>query len=111
MKKAERYPLVLPMLHDLAPDAVAEFKFHPDRKWRADFSIPSEMLLIEIDGGAWSGGRHTRGAGFIGDMEKLNAAACLGYRVLRFMPQDCKPKRITIIRSQVIACVWQGGKL
>jgi very-short-patch-repair endonuclease len=104
MNKAERYPLVLPMLLSVSPDAVAEFKFHPSRKWRADFAMPGAKILIEIDGGVWSGGRHTRGSGFIGDMEKLNAAACLGYRVLRYTPQDCKAKRITLILAQVMEC-------
>ncbi len=96
----DRYPLVLHVLRALASDACAEFNFHPTRKWRADFAIPSAKLLIEVDGGAWSGGRHTRGAGFIADQEKTNAAACLGYRVLRYTP-----KRITIIRAQVMECL------
>ena len=99
------YPLVLPLLLTLAPDACAEFKFHPSRKWRADFAIPSRRLLIEIEGGAWSGGRHTRGAGFVGDMLKYNAAAILGYRVLRYQPQDCTARRITIIEANVRAAM------
>lgn len=105
MNKADRYPLVIHVLRRLAPDAVSEFKFHPDRRWRADFAIPSAKLLVEVDGGIWSGGRHTRGGGFIGDMEKLNAAACLGYRVLRFQPQDCKAKGITVVEAQVRQCL------
>jgi very-short-patch-repair endonuclease len=44
-------------------------------------------FLIEVDGGSWVGGRHNTGAGFAKDLEKLNAAAELGYRVLRFTPQ------------------------
>jgi len=90
--KSAQYPLVLSILKKLAPDACTEFKFHHTRKWRADFAIPSKMILIEIDGGAFSGGRHTRGMGFVNDIEKLNAAALLGYRVLRFIP-DSKSKR------------------
>ncbi len=109
MNKSERYPLVLPILRSLASDSCAEFRFHPTRKWRADFAIPSIRLLIEIDGGIWSGGRHTRGGGFIGDMEKLNAAACLGYRVLRFQPSDCKAKGITVIEAQVRQCLAMGA--
>ena len=70
-----------------------EVKFHPERRWRADFMVGQSFawpvrgrLLIEIDGGAWVGGRHTTGKGFEGDLEKLNAAALLGFRVLRFTP-------------------------
>lgn len=47
-----------------------------------------DKIAIEIEGGAWTRGRHTRGAGFIRDMEKYNHAALLGWRVLRFTPQD-----------------------
>lgn len=85
-----RYPNVLPILQTISPDAVAEFKFHDTRKWRADFAIPSAKILIEIEGGVFTGGRHTRGAGMIGDMEKYNAAAIMGYFVLRFVPTDIR---------------------
>ncbi len=105
MNKTDRYPLVLPILRSLASDSCAEFRFHPTRKWSADFAIPSARLLIEIEGGAWIGGRHTSGAGFVGDMEKYNAATCLGYRILRFQPSDCKAKRVTIIQGQVQQCL------
>ena len=100
--KEQQYPLVLPLLRKLDKEAVAELKFHPVRKWRADFALPSYKVLIEIDGGIWSGGRHTRGAGFIGDMEKLNEAAILGWRVLRFQPKDVNRTNI-VITMQIIA--------
>lgn len=103
--KSQRYPLVLPLLSSLSDDACEEFRFHPVRKWRADFAIPGKKLLIEIDGGVWSGGRHTRGGGFIGDMEKLNAAACLGYLVLRYQPSETKAKKITKIIEDIKACL------
>jgi hypothetical protein len=74
-----------------------EYRFHPERKWRSDFIAwhPAASqydpeygrLLIEIDGGSWVAGRHTRGTGFEKDAEKLNAAAELGYRVLRYTPR------------------------
>ena len=67
-----------------------EYKFHPDRNWRADFWITGTKILIEVEGGVWSGGRHTRGKGFIADMEKYNAAAILGFKVLRFDTQQVK---------------------
>lgn len=67
-----------------------EYKFHPERKWRADFFITGTNILIEVEGGIWSGGRHTRGKGYLGDMEKYNAAAMMGFKVLRFDTQQVK---------------------
>lgn len=67
-----------------------EYRFHPTRKWRADFLISNTRILIEVEGGIWSQGRHTRGTGYIGDMEKYNAAAILGFQVLRFSTQQVK---------------------
>ena len=66
-----------------------EFVFAPPRKWRADFLVHAhgfDSLIVEVDGGTWAGGRHTTGAGFAADIEKLNTAALLGYRVLRVTP-------------------------
>ena len=67
-----------------------EYKFHPKRQWRADFHITGTKILVEVEGGIWTGGRHTRGKGFIHDMEKYNAATVLGYQVLRFSTVQVK---------------------
>ena len=67
-----------------------EYKFHSTRKWRADFHITGTKILIEVEGGIWSNGRHTRGKGYIGDMEKYNAAAMMGFTVLRFSTEQVK---------------------
>ena len=37
-----------------------EFQFHPTRKWRADFHLKGRRILVEVEGGIWSNGRHTR---------------------------------------------------
>lgn len=71
-----------------------EFPFEPKRKWRfdyilCDFDGYNLRIAIEIEGGIWSRGRHTRGKGFLNDMEKYNHAAMLGYRVIRFATQQC----------------------
>ncbi|BCT88956.1 DUF559 domain-containing protein [Acinetobacter variabilis] len=67
-----------------------EFYFHPDRKWRADFHLIDKKILVEIEGGIWSGGRHTRGKGYLGDMEKYNAATMMGFQVIRFSTDQVK---------------------
>ena len=60
-----------------------EFHFHPRRKWRADRAWPVFRLLVEVEGGIWTGGRHVTGAGYEADCIKYNEAAILGYRVIR----------------------------
>lgn len=67
-----------------------EFRFHPKRKWKADFHLIGKKILIEVEGGIWSGGRHTRGKGYIGDMEKYNSATMMGYQVIRFSTEQVK---------------------
>lgn len=71
-------------------DIVPEVKFHPTRRWRFDFAHIQTKTAIEIEGGAFTNGRHTRGVGYIGDMEKYNAAVELGWVVLRYTPQSIK---------------------
>ena len=72
------------------PEPVREYRFAPPRRWRADFAFPELGLLIEIEGGNWIAGRHTRGAGFEADMEKQNHAGLLGYAVFRFSGKAVK---------------------
>ena len=65
------------------PEPVTEHRFHPKRRWRFDMAWTDEMLAVEIEGGVWSGGRHTTGAGFIADCQKYNEATLLGWRIIR----------------------------
>lgn len=67
-----------------------EFIFHSSRKWRFDFAWPQKKIAVEVEGGIWTGGRHTRAKGFIDDCEKYNAAALLGWMVLRFPVEHIK---------------------
>ena len=72
------------------PEPEREHRFAPPRRWRFDFAWPLLMLALEVEGGAYSGGRHTTGAGFTNDCEKANEALCLGWRVLRVTGQQVK---------------------
>lgn len=72
--------------HHGLPAPVAELHFHAARRWRFDYAWPEHRIALEVEGGVWSRGRHTTPAGFLADMEKYNAAAVLGWRVLRCAP-------------------------
>jgi very-short-patch-repair endonuclease len=54
------------------------------RRFRADLLFPDQKLIIEVDGGTWSGGRHTSGAGYDRDCIKQNLALLNGYSTMRY---------------------------
>lgn len=72
--------------------AVKEHRFHDTRRWRFDYAIPSEKIAIEVEGGIWlrneKQSRHTRGSGFVKDMEKYNTATAMGWKLIRIVPGD-----------------------
>ena len=75
-------------LHDAGiPQPILEYKFaFPERKWAMDYAWPAQKVALEVEGGVWTKGRHTRGTGFLRDMEKYNRATLLGWRVVRCTP-------------------------
>ena len=58
------------------------------RKFRFDFALQDSKIAIEIEGGIFTNGRHTRGKGFMNDMLKYNLATRLGWVILRYTPQQ-----------------------
>lgn len=70
------------------PKPVPEYRFDAKRRWRFDYAWPDRLLALEVEGGIWTRGRHVRGAGYRADMEKYNAAALAGWRVLRTTPRE-----------------------
>lgn len=67
-----------------------EYRFHPSRLWRFDFAFVLERVAVEVEGGIFVKGAHTRGAHFRGDCEKYNAAAEIGWTVLRYTDRHIK---------------------
>ena len=91
---ADTLALIIRSAEDIEPP-VRNLLFHVVRKWTFDCAWPMYMVAAEVDGGnhmvRWSEkqgrhvvvGRHAQDE----DMRKLNEAALLGWRVLRFTPQ------------------------
>lgn len=67
-------------------EPVDEHRFDSKRQWRFDYAWPKLMVALEIEGGVWTKGRHIRPIGYIGDIEKYNAATLAGWRVFRATP-------------------------
>src|SRR5574343_1951378 len=72
------------------PTPVKEFRFAPPRRWRIDYAWPDYRLAVEIEGAVWCQGRHTRGSGFVKDIEKYNSLTLAGWSLLRFTPAQVR---------------------
>lgn len=66
------------------PELETEYAFHPERGFKFDYYHRPTQTGIEIEGGTFSGGSHTRGKGYSKDCHKYNLAQLLGHRVFRF---------------------------
>lgn len=82
------------------PEPVVEYRFVLDehtqgrtryvtqtkrvRTWRFDFAWPEQLVAVEMEGGVFTGGAHTRGRDYDADTQKYNASVALGWRVLRY---------------------------
>lgn len=78
--------MILALLNSIRKGWQPEYQFLPSRKWRADFAHPRYKIIVEIEGGAFSNGRHVRGKGYLNDMEKYNSAILQGWKILRYAP-------------------------
>ena len=85
---------------------VRQFKPFEKRKYKCDFYLPDYNTIIEIEGGQWIGGRHTRGKGFQNDIEKYNKITLAGFRVLRLTTNHFQK-----IGVNQFACVGYAAKL
>lgn len=82
------------------PKPERECRFHPERRWRADFwwnAQPDSAVALEIEGGVFqrrNGGKfagwHQSAQRMLGDMEKYNTMAAMGIRLIRLTPQQVR---------------------
>lgn len=79
------------------PPPGREYTFARPRRWQFDFAWPAILLAVEVEGGVWVQGRHTRGQGYIDDMEKYNRAAILGWSVIRVTPQQAGDGTLVVL--------------
>jgi hypothetical protein len=73
-----------------------EYQFHATRKWRVDFAIMPDKIAIEVEGGGFVAGRHSRGEGLENDCEKYSALAIAGWRLIRVTPRQVKDGRALV---------------
>lgn len=72
------------------PEPEFDTRFHPTRRWRADFLWRDQMVIVELEGGTYTHGkrgkksRHLTPTGFEADCVKYNAATEMGYSVYRY---------------------------
>jgi hypothetical protein len=95
------------------PQWVRELRFAKDigRQWRFDFAFRDYWLAVELEGlvpQRLGGqlvvtGRHGTVAGIIGDMEKYNTAALLGWTVLRFPVKYVRSRDAVEMTMRVLA--------
>lgn len=79
------------LLEELKDHAIGfESKFQPisTKHWRFDFHIVKLRLLIEIEGGPWSGGRRGKLAFKAWSMDRYYQVEEMGYKVERFHPDS-----------------------
>lgn len=111
------------------PPPHRQYRFHPTRKWQADFAWPDQKVLLEIEGGTYGrpvmchacgarvrarkkdgsigaammtpGGSHSREPRFTQDCEKYNAAVLLGWAVVRVTGPMLREAPVQVIRFLV----------
>ncbi len=68
------------------PEPMREHRFTDARKFRFDFAWTDAKwkLAVELNGGDFARGRHTRGAALVDQYDKQNLAASLGWSILTF---------------------------
>jgi hypothetical protein len=73
------------------------------KDWRFDFAWPDQKFAVEVEGGGWTNGRHTRGKGFSDDLIKYHAAMEAGWTIYRCDGQLIRTGKAIILIAQRVA--------
>lgn len=97
---------------------IPQHQFAEDRNWRFDYAWPPAMVAVEIQGGQYvqryskdgefkgvGGGHHTP-SGYRDDVQKLNAATVLGWRVFILTSDMVEDSRVIVEIMQVVDAAW-----
>jgi hypothetical protein len=101
------------------PPLEKEVRFCEGRDWRADYTFETATIdnggnsvvrkyIVELEGGVYMshGGGHRSKSGYIEDVFKYNAAALLGYKVIRIATGMATATYLT----EIIAAITQSGR-
>lgn len=85
MKQVNKHKFVIKLGKTMGLNLVSEFPFAKElrRKFRFDYADTEKRIAIELEGGVWTHGRHTRPEGYMNDIEKYNIASALGWTLIR----------------------------
>lgn len=102
MTRAAALPLGMQCRLARLPEPNTEYRFAPPRRWRFDYAWCGPKVALEVEGGVFVAGRHSRGLGMVKDMEKYNTATLAGWRVLRVTPkQIADGSALTLIEQAI----------
>ena len=81
---------------------VREAQIIPNRKFRYDFYFPEHRLCVEVQGGVWSNGAHSRPTGIKRDYEKSNLCTQYGFKLLQFDVKAVKSGEALQVTEQIL---------
>ncbi|MCU4406487.1 hypothetical protein [Acinetobacter junii] len=87
-KYLEAYETLKEELNDLAIGFESKFQPIHTKHWRFDFLIVKLRLLIEIEGGPWSGGRGGKLSNKAWSLDRYDQVEDLGFKIERLHPDS-----------------------
>jgi very-short-patch-repair endonuclease len=84
-------------------ELISEVKLIPKRRFRFDFVHMDSKTAIELNGGNFINGRHTRPVALNNEYEKMNLALLNGYQVFTLSNQMINEKWVNEIYSYILS--------